>query len=145
MSMEMVLSVVAEAIFVVSGQPDLKHRQCPLTMDKWLNLIVTEHQLALGLIWNTRKLAIDIPRDYLDETLHLLRTVWPRDRLSRKKRAENVFCPGSFKHCRKVWLTHGGSSLCSILELLFLYVGCVCTSTEHADTAGLLPEIPRSH
>ena len=64
--MKMALAAVIVAIFVVLGKPDLKHRQCPLAMDKWLNLIVVEHQLVLGLIWNTRRLTIAIPREYLD-------------------------------------------------------------------------------
>ena len=43
MPMHMALAAVIEAMFVVLGQPDLKHRQCSLAMDKWPNLIVAEH------------------------------------------------------------------------------------------------------
>ena len=111
-------------------------------MDKWPNLIVAEHQLALGLFWNTRKLTVSIPGEYLDKTLHVLRTVWPKDRSGKRQKA--CLCLGSCNACRKVQSTHGGSSLHSILEPLFLYIGWVCTSTEQVDTPGLLNTFPRS-
>ena len=84
-------AVVLRNNCVVLGESDLKHRHCPLAMDTWLNLIVAEHQLALVLIWNTRKLTIAIPREYLDKTLYILRTVWPKYR--QGKEAENVSLP----------------------------------------------------
>ena len=84
--MKMALAAVIEAIFAVLGKPDLERRQCPLAMDKWLNLIVAEHQLALGLIWNIRRLTIAIPREYLDNTLHVLKTVWPKDRQEKGRK-----------------------------------------------------------
>ena len=48
--MKMALVAMIEATVLVLGEPDLKYRQCPLAMDKWLKLGVAEHQLALGLI-----------------------------------------------------------------------------------------------
>ncbi len=38
--MEMRLAALIEAIFVIMGTPDTTVRQCPLALDKWLDLIV---------------------------------------------------------------------------------------------------------
>ena len=79
LAMQMALAAIIEAIFTVMGEPDVKLRQCHLAMDKWANLIVAEHQLALGLILNTRKLSVAITQKYLSETLKILQTTWRKD------------------------------------------------------------------
>ena len=56
--MKLALAAVIEVIFTVLGQPDTTKRQCPLAMDKWLDLIVEETQTSLGLVVNTRKLTV---------------------------------------------------------------------------------------
>jgi hypothetical protein len=38
--MKMVLVATIEAIFIVMGKPDIVVRQCPLAMDKWLELVI---------------------------------------------------------------------------------------------------------
>ncbi len=38
--MEMVLATAIEAIFVMMGEPEIAVRQCPLAMDKWLELVI---------------------------------------------------------------------------------------------------------
>ena len=43
MSMKMALTVAIGAIIVVLGAADLKYKQCPLAMDKWLKFLVAEH------------------------------------------------------------------------------------------------------
>ena len=50
MTTKMVLADVIEATVVVLGEYDLKYRQCPIAMDKWLKLSVVEHRVAPGLI-----------------------------------------------------------------------------------------------
>ena len=45
-AMKLALAAAIEATFVLLGDPDLKHRRCPLAMDNWLKLAVAEHQLA---------------------------------------------------------------------------------------------------
>ena len=49
-------------------------------MDKWLDLLVRETQIDLGLVLNTKKLTVRTPRKYLDETLSLLSSVWHKHR-----------------------------------------------------------------
>ena len=70
--------IAATGIF--SMKMDIKHRQCPLAMDKWTTLVVAEHQLSLGLILDTIKLLVVITREYLDETLNIVQTTWHKCR-----------------------------------------------------------------
>ncbi len=51
--MNMVLAATIEAIFVVMGKPDVMIRQCPLAMDKWMELVIGPKQTMLGLIIDT--------------------------------------------------------------------------------------------
>jgi hypothetical protein len=74
--MKMVLAAMIKAIFVVMGKPDVTVRQCPLAMDKWLELVIGPKQTMLGLIINTNRLTITIPAKYLQEVLDLLNSTW---------------------------------------------------------------------
>ena len=38
--MELVLAALIKAIFFITGKPDTAVCQCPLAMDKWLELVV---------------------------------------------------------------------------------------------------------
>ena len=78
--MKMALAAVIEAIFVVLGQPETEKRECPLAMDKWIDLVIGETQTVLGLNLNTRKLTVSIPRKYLDEILLLIHNSWHKKR-----------------------------------------------------------------
>jgi hypothetical protein len=59
--MKKVLAATIEAIFIVMGKPDVAVRQCPLAMDKWLELVIGPKQTMLGLIINTNRLTVAIP------------------------------------------------------------------------------------
>jgi hypothetical protein len=74
--MKMVLAATIEAIFIVMGEPDVAVRQCPLAMDKWLELVISPNQTMLGLIINTNRLTVAIPPKYLQEVLELLNSTW---------------------------------------------------------------------
>jgi hypothetical protein len=74
--MELALAALIEAIFVIMGMPDTTVRQCPLAMDKWLDLVVAPKQRMIGLVIDTNKLTVGIPPDYLAEVLDLLNTTW---------------------------------------------------------------------
>ena len=58
--MEMALAATLEAIFTVMGQPNTTLRQCPVAMDKWLDLVVAPQQTMLGLALNTHRLSVAI-------------------------------------------------------------------------------------
>ena len=62
------------------GEPNEKLRQCPLALDKWRKLVVTEQQLALGLILHTRKLSVAITEEFQKATLDLIRRRWHNGR-----------------------------------------------------------------
>jgi hypothetical protein len=74
--MKMVLAATIKAIFVVMGEPDVAVRQCPLAMDKWLELVISPKQTMLGLIISIDRLTITIPAKYLQEVLNLLNSIW---------------------------------------------------------------------
>jgi hypothetical protein len=63
--MKMVLEATIKAIFIVMGKLDVAVRQCPLAMDKWLELVIGPKQTMFGLIINTNKLTIAIPAKYI--------------------------------------------------------------------------------
>jgi hypothetical protein len=63
--MKMVLAATIEAIFVVMGELDVAVRQCPLAMDKWIELVIGPKQTMLGLIIDTNRLTAMIPAKYL--------------------------------------------------------------------------------
>ncbi len=58
------------------GKPDTTVRQCPLAMDKWLELVVAPKQRMLGLIIDTNTLTVGIPPNYIKEVLDLINTTW---------------------------------------------------------------------
>ena len=72
--MELRLAALIKAIFVIMGTPDMTVRQCPLALDKWLDLIVASRQRMLGLIVDTNSMTVGIPPDYVAEVLDLLNT-----------------------------------------------------------------------
>ncbi len=74
--MKMVLAAMIEAIFVVMGELDVAVRQCPLAMDKWLELVIGPKQTMLGLIIDTNRLTVAIPAKYLREVLDLFNSTW---------------------------------------------------------------------
>jgi hypothetical protein len=74
--MKMVLAATIKDIFVVMGEPDVAVRQCPLAMDKWLELVIGPKQTMLGLIIDTNRLTVAIPAKYLQEVLDLLNSTW---------------------------------------------------------------------
>ena len=65
-----------EAIFVVLGKPDTHVRQCPLVMDKWTGMLISHKKIMLGLVWNTRKMTLCIPLDYLAEVSGIITDKW---------------------------------------------------------------------
>jgi hypothetical protein len=74
--MKMVLVAMIEEFFFVMDEPNELVRQCPLAMDKWLELIVGPRQMVLGLIIDTNKMTVSIPAKYRREVLQLLDTTW---------------------------------------------------------------------
>jgi hypothetical protein len=74
--MKMVLAATIVAVFVIKGKPNVAVRQCPLAMDKWLELVIGPKQTMLGLIIVANRITIAIPAKYLQEVLDLLNSTW---------------------------------------------------------------------
>jgi hypothetical protein len=74
--MELVHAALIGAIFVIMGKPDTTVRQCPLAMDKWLELVIAPKQRMLGLIIDTNNLTVGILPDYIAEVLNMINTTW---------------------------------------------------------------------
>jgi hypothetical protein len=49
------LAATIEAIFTVCGEPQIEVRQCPFSLEKWLEMIVGPVQIVLGLSLDTNK------------------------------------------------------------------------------------------
>ncbi len=89
--MKMVLAATIEAIFIVMGKPDIAVRQCPLAMDKWLELVIGPKQTMLGLIIDTNRLTVAILPKYLQEVLELLNSTWnPNQRCFKVSEAQKL-------------------------------------------------------
>jgi hypothetical protein len=88
--MKMVLAATFEAIFIVMGKLDIAVKQCPLAIDKWLELVIGPRQTMLGLIINTNRLTVAIPPKYLQEVLKLLNSTWhPNQRRFKVSEAQS--------------------------------------------------------
>ena len=74
--MEMALAALIEAIFVVLGKADTAVRQCPLALDKWVEMVVGPIQTMLGLNLDTNKLMDAIPGSYVSDVHNLINTPW---------------------------------------------------------------------
>jgi hypothetical protein len=74
--MKLVLATLIKAIFVIMGKPDTAVCQCPLAMDKWLELFVVPVQKMIGLKIDTNCLMVSIPAEYVAEVLDLINTTW---------------------------------------------------------------------
>ncbi len=78
--MERLLAAIIKAIFIVCGRPDISVCQCPLSMEKWLELIVDPKQIVLGLVVNTNKMTVGITEDYIQQVRALLNLWDPNQR-----------------------------------------------------------------
>jgi len=73
------LAAIIEAIFLVCGTPDVAVRQCPLSLEKWLELIVGPRQIVLGLVVDTNTMTVGITDEYIERVRELLK-LWDPDR-----------------------------------------------------------------
>ena len=77
--MDLILTALIEAIFVVMGKPNITIRQCPLAMDKWLDLVVGPILTMLGLTIDTNQLTVAIPAKYVTDIWHTINTTWHKN------------------------------------------------------------------
>jgi len=65
------LAAIIVSIFVVCGRPDTDVRQCPLSLEKWGELIVGPCQIILGLVIDTNEMTVRMSDEYLSEVQYL--------------------------------------------------------------------------
>ena len=70
------LAAIIEAIFVVCGRPDTDVRQCPLSLEKWGELIVGPCQIILGLVVDTNEMTVRMSDEYLSKVKVLITEKW---------------------------------------------------------------------
>ena len=78
--MELVLAALIESIFVVMGKLDTVIQQCPLALDKWVEMVAGPIQTMLGLNLDTNKLMVAIPGSYTIDIHNLISTTWHKNR-----------------------------------------------------------------
>ena len=66
------LAAIIEAIFTVCGIPNTAVRQCPLSLEKWHDLVVGPTQIVLGLVINSNTMTVGITDDYINKVRDLL-------------------------------------------------------------------------
>ena len=129
--MELKLAALIEAIFVIMGEPDTAVRQCPLALDKWLELTVAPKQRMLGLMIDTNNLTVGIPQDYVAEVLDLLNTTWhPHRRRFTVGEAQRL--TGKLGH-----LAEGANWVFHLLTHLYASIAFALSENKHllADTS----------
>ncbi len=74
------LAAIIEAIFAVCGRAMIEHRQCPLSIKKWNELVVGPIQTVLGLTVDTNRMTVGIMPEYCQQVANLLTNDWPDTR-----------------------------------------------------------------
>jgi hypothetical protein len=74
------LATIIEAIFTVCDRPNVKLCQCPLSLEKWGELVVGSVQTVLGLTVDTNRLTVGITTEYRKQVRDLIALKWPISR-----------------------------------------------------------------
>jgi hypothetical protein len=64
----------------VCGRANIEVRQCSLSLEKWLELVVGSIQTVLGLTVDTNRLTVAITKEYRDQVSELITLHWPISR-----------------------------------------------------------------
>ena len=73
---EQAIASSIEAIFILLGESDLSVRQDPISFDKMEETMIAYLNTILGRHVNTRKMTVNTPVAYIQETLTILRRHW---------------------------------------------------------------------
>jgi len=71
------LAAIIEAIFTICGRAMIELRQCPLSIEKWNELVIGPVQTVLGLTVNTNRMTVGITPEYHQQVAYLLANSWP--------------------------------------------------------------------
>ncbi len=70
--MKKLLAAIIESIFLVCSKPDVSVWECPLSVEKWDESIVSPRQIILGLVVDMNKMTVGITNKYLQQVRNLL-------------------------------------------------------------------------
>ena len=73
------LAALIEVIFVVMGEPDTNIQQYPQSQDKWVEMVTGTVQTMHGLILDTNRLTVAIPRSYIANICEIINKVWHKN------------------------------------------------------------------
>jgi hypothetical protein len=75
------LAAIVEAVFIVCGRSMIEARQCPISIEKWLELMIGTVQTILGLTVDTTNLmTVGITPQYCQQVFDLITEKWPDTR-----------------------------------------------------------------
>ncbi len=74
------LIAIIKAIFTICDCPNVELCQCPLSLEKWMELVVGLVQTVLGLTVDTNRLTVGITQEYQNQVKDLLDKKWPISR-----------------------------------------------------------------
>ncbi len=74
------LAAIIKAIFTVCGCSMIEVRQCPLSIEKWLELVIRTVQTILGLTVDTNLMIVGITQENCQQVLDTLIKSWPDTR-----------------------------------------------------------------
>ncbi|KAL7451837.1 hypothetical protein ACHAWC_006017 [Mediolabrus comicus] len=69
---EQAIAASIEAIFILLGESDLTRRVDPISWDKLVEMVISHFNKVLGLEFNTRKMDVGPPPEFLARTIQLL-------------------------------------------------------------------------
>jgi hypothetical protein len=70
------LAAIVEAVFIVCGRSMIEVRQCPLSIEKWLELVIGTVQTILGLTVDTNLMTVGITPQYRQQVFDLITEKW---------------------------------------------------------------------
>ena len=74
------LAAIVEAVFIVCGRSMIEVRQCPISIEKWLELVIGTIQTILGLTVDTNLMTVGITPQYRQQVFNLITEKWPDTR-----------------------------------------------------------------
>ena len=78
------------SLFMILGWPDPKRRAMAIALDKFSDRDLSHRRVQLGLLFDTRKMAVALPQDKIDRLLSLLKQWGPRRRRFNARQAAEL-------------------------------------------------------
>jgi hypothetical protein len=127
------LAAVIKAIFLVCGEIDLELRQCPLLLEKWMELLVGPRQVILGLVVDTNKMTVAWPIIYSASQRPVEREVGQQPQKSSTSR----ICKSSYAKLLDWARVHHGF----ITYVASIYIDGICPERQQAVASQVFQQV----